>query len=330
MQFLGKQLKLYGEPFVVAELSCNHGGDKEKIHKLIEEAKHAGANAVKIQAYTPDCLTSDNIKYKVNGTQWQGRNLYELYKKTHTPFEWLADIFDIARFHDIPCFSSVFSERGLAELEKVNCPAYKIASAEANHILLIQEVMKTNKPLIVSTGMADVVDIQRLKWSNYHSLIVMHCVSEYPVKSGHENVQRVYSLGNNFKTVGYSDHSLSAYSAQYAYAAGACIFEKHFTVDYGTEDEKFSLTPPAFKLYVKYLKNAAKCFQPTNVDETFQFKRSIYAVAPIKKGARITEFNTAALRPFLGITAGEYPNVLTKRAVRNIKPGEPIKYEDIK
>lgn len=330
MKFLGKEIGLYRKPFIIAEISCNHNGNVNEFKKLIPAAKEAGADAVKIQTYTADCLTSKEIKYTIQGTQWKGRGLYDLYTKTQTPIEWLPTIFDIARDTDIPCFSSVFSEMGLNALEKVGCPAYKIASAEANDIVFIQKVMKINKPVIVSTGMADETDIQRLKWCNFHNLIVMHCVSEYPVIQGHENIQRIYSLTNTFDVVGYSDHSLSAYSAQYAYAAGACIFEKHFTVSYETEDAKFSLTPPAFKMYVNYLKNAEKCFQPSKTENTQQFKRSVYVTKPIKKGQKFTEQNTACFRPFIGITAGEYPNVLTKRAVRNMAIGEPVKYEDTK
>lgn len=331
MQFLGKEIKRYGKPFIIAEISCNHGGIKLQMGKLIEAAKEAGADAVKIQTYTPDCLTHKKINYSIVGTQWKGRSLYELYKKTQTPFEWLPYIFDSARDIGIPCFSSVFSEAGLKALEAVKCPAYKIASAEANDIVFIQKVMKTGKPLVVSTGMTNSMDVQRLRWTNNNSLIVMHCMSEYPVKSGRENLRKLVSLVNSFPVVGYSDHSLSAYGAQYAYSVGACVFEKHFTIDYGTEDEKFSLTPPAFKLYVKYVNNAAKCFEPVGFSsETDQFKRSVFVTKPIKKGARFTENNTACFRPNIGIEAGDYPTVLISKASRDMDVGEPVTHKDMR
>lgn len=332
---------------IVAEISCNHKGDLADAKRLIELAKVSGADAVKIQVYDEtEMAYGDPLGcegYKIRGTKWDGQNLFELYKKTRTPAEWVEPLFDHAQSVGIPIFSSVFSAKGLEALERVGCPAYKIAAFEADHLQLLRAVHKTNKQMFVSVSNIhdadDVISLQEFKAKSYreskeNKLVVMHCTSAYPTERKHARLDYINSLKSLFPVVGYSDHNRSLRVAEYAAVLGAQVIERHLTIGGETEDAEFSLNPAQFKLYSHNIRRALESmtlFVPDDQErEHKQFKRTVYAIQDIKFGEAITDKNTAALRGNIEhqdmIKAYQYPDILETgyKAQRPIYKGERI------
>jgi N-acetylneuraminate synthase len=248
----GQRIAVDTPPYVIAEMSANHNGNIETAFKLIEAAKQAGADAVKLQTYRPDTITlnCNSEDFRIHGGLWAGRTLYDLYQEAHMPWEWHAPLFAHARKHAITIFSSPFDNTAVDLLEDLNAPAYKIASFEAVDPALIKYVASTGKPMIISTGMADAQEIQEAidaaREGGCKELAVLHCVSGYPAPAADYNLRTIPDMIQRFGLVtGLSDHTLENTTAITSVAMGASIIEKHFTLDRsgGGPDDSFSLEP---------------------------------------------------------------------------------------
>lgn len=320
MIFLGKE----ASPIIVAEISCNHGGDLERAKYTIAQAHASGADIVKIQTYTADEMCIDK-EYTIKGTKWNGQNLYELYKKNKTPYEWIPELFNFARNVSIPLFSSVFSLKGLEVLEQAGCPAYKIAGFESDDIHLIHGVSSTGKQVVCSVNEhTPHKDIR--EWVD----VMLYCVNKYPTEINELSFRRMSQLMNDYKNIGYSDHCVSMHSAAHAAAMGACMIERHFSLELTGDDKEVSLNPAQFKLYVKGIRRAAAMYHgDPSSSETRQFMRSVYATKLIKAGEALTKQNTATFRPRIGISAHQYMNILGDTVSRDIEAGEPITWSDV-
>lgn len=350
MIFLGKELGPNKYPFIVAEISCNHEGNIEQAKQLIQAAKDAGADAVKIQIYTPDDMTIDTIMgggillpdkvrnpdFYVKEGPWKGKNLYELYSKTQTHNDIAEYMILEAKKISIPLFTSIFHPRWIPWGEEFKIPAYKIASFEITDTNLIRQVAKTGKPIIISTGLASTDDIyQAMQCVNPENTILLHCVSAYPTKLEQTNLWRIKKLQVMCPNVGFSDHTRGAVAGPLACAMGAIMVEKHLALP-GThsEDASFSLHPDEFELYVIRCRSSAAATFKTDVPEeeqSRQFRRSIYIVKNIKKGELFTQENIKCIRPNYGYSAQKYSLILTgaKYARCDLKAGTALKEEHI-
>lgn len=332
MNIFGKRIAKDTLPLMVAELSCNHEGSLDKMRSLMYKAREASADAVKIQVYDANDMTVDN--YKIEGGPWDGRSLYDLYKKNAINYDWLPTLFSYAKDLEIPLFASVFSEKGLNALEEVNCPAYKIASFELNDIYLIRKVAKTNKPVILSAGMADLDEIDKAcTFLDPFNSALLHCVSAYPTPINETNLWKIPLYMSMFSSiVGFSDHTTGIRVGPLAVAAGARIIEKHMGDGSKTsDDEAFSITPHVFKHYAYLCRQAAEASFKATTSEgaSLLLRRSVYAVKDIQEGEAFTPENIKCLRPSFGICASRYPQVLCRRAAREIKAGTPLKQEHV-
>lgn len=333
MNFLGYEIKQNSNPLFIAELSCNHCGSLDNLLKLIDLAKRANADIIKIQIYTPDEMTLKKLPKIQNGL-WKGKNLYELYQKAQTPLEWVPEIFAYAKSIDIPLFSSVFGDKSLEALEKVNCPAYKIASFEANDYDFIRKANSTGKQLMISTGCISLSEAQTLgplaitKIGVTFDPIYMHCVSKYPCKDEDSSLSRITKLQRAFgdSKVGYSDHTKGAQAAVLAATLGAKYIEKHFhepRLGDKSEDASFSMSPMQFKnMVVKTRKAMEMCYDRGTVHS--EFKRSLYAITRIRKGEDFNRHNVTSLRPYRGLEPRLFPKILGRRATTTIPAGTPL------
>jgi len=327
------------KPMVIAELSGNHNGSLERALKLLEIAKQSGADAVKLQTYTPDTMTidCDLPDFKVEGGLWGGKTLYELYQWAHTPWEWHEALFKKARELEILIFSSPFDETAVDFLETLAVPAYKIASFEMTDLPLVEYVAKTGKPLIVSTGMASLEEIEELvatvKKTGNEDLILLHCVSSYPALHSEYNLHTMVDLHQRFGVLtGLSDHSLTNVTAISSVALGACVVEKHFTFSRkdGGPDAAFSLEPEELGALCRDVKIAAETLGKVNYELTAGeqkskgFRRSIYAVRDIKEGEVFNLDNIKRIRPGFGLAPKYFTKTLGCRASQDIKRGTPI------
>src|SRR5690606_27331554 len=260
-----RRIALDEPPYVIAELSANHNGKLETALRIIEEAKKAGADAVKLQTYTADTITldCDSEEFQIHGGLWDGKTLYQLYQEAHMPWEWHKPLFEHARKHEITIFSSPFDVTAVDLLEDLNAPAYKIASFEAVDLPLIKYVASTGKPIIISTGMADAEEIQEAIDAAYEGgckdLAILHCVSGYPAPAEDYNLRTIPDMIAQFGLVtGLSDHTLDNTTAIVSVAMGAAIIEKHFTLNRsaGGPDDSFSLEPEEFSMLCKGAKIA--------------------------------------------------------------------------
>ena len=350
MILFGQQLSKNNYPLIVAELSCNHEGSLAQAKELIKAAKEATADAVKIQVYTADDMT---YPYGINKTEpgkfikekcdfivkegpWKNHHLYYLYEKTQTPYEWVPELFAYAKEINIPIFASVFSLKGLSLLEELNCPAYKIASFELPDLALIRKVAKTNKPVILSTGMASTDDIdQAMQCVNPRNVVLMHCVSAYPGKDNEQNLWKITQLDKYYGCpIGYSDHTNGVLAAQLSIAMGARVIEKHMVLSASShsEDSSFSLSPTEFRSFAKYCRAAAEATFVKEVpgeESSKQFRRSLYVVKDIAKGESFTLSNVRTIRPSYGLSPSMLSNVLVSRATCDLKAGTALKREHL-
>jgi pseudaminic acid synthase len=331
-------------PYVIAEMSANHNGSLENALLLIEEAKKAGADAVKIQTYTPDTITlnSKSEDFLINGGLWDGRYLYELYQEAHTPWDWHKPLFDYARKVGITIFSSPFDNTAVDLLEELGAPAYKIASFEAVDLPLIQYVASTGKPMIISTGMANAEEIAEaidaaLK-AGCEQLAILHCVSGYPAPSDDYNLRTISDMIERFGLVtGLSDHTVENTTSIASVAMGASIIEKHFTLDRkgGGPDDMFSLEPTEFKALCQEAKIAWKALG--KIDYGFKsselanikFRRSLYFIKDLKSGEIITPDSIRSVRPGFGLQPKRMSEILGKKVNRNVYANKPVIEEDI-
>ena len=328
--------------YIVAELSANHNQDFDQAVKIVEEAKRAGADAVKLQTYTPDTLTIDcnNEYFKIEGTIWEGRTLYDLYKEAYTPWEWQPKLKEIADSLNIELFSTPFDVTAVDFLEGMAVPAYKIASFEVVDIPLIRRVAKIGKPIIMSTGMAtfDEIDeaVRTIREAGNNQIALLKCTSAYPSRPEDMNLLTIPHLAEAYGLpTGLSDHTLGTTVPIAAVALGACIIEKHLTLSRSIAgpDSAFSLEPHEFKEMVEAVRTTEKalgrvyCGASENEKQSRIFRRSLFVVKDMKKGERFTEQNVRSIRPGHGLHTRYLDVVLGKKARMNIDRGTPLSWD---
>lgn len=326
-------------PYIIAELSANHNGRLETAMRIIEEAKKAGADAVKLQTYKPDTITldSDREEFRIYGGLWDGRTLYELYQEAHMPWEWHSLLFEHARKVGITIFSSPFDNTAVDLLESLNAPAYKIASFEVVDLPLIKYVASTGKPMIISTGMADAEEIQEAidaaREGGCKELAILHCVSGYPAPAEDYNLRTVPDMIQRFGLVtGLSDHTLDNTTAIASVALGASIIEKHFTLDRsgGGPDDSFSLEPNELEALCRDSKTAWSALgrvdygRKSSEQGNVQFRRSLYFVKSLKAGSVITADVIRSVRPGFGLPPKYLELVLGKRLAKDVQANSPV------
>lgn len=332
-------------PYVIAEMSANHNGNLETAFKIIEEAKKAGADALKIQTYRPDTITlkSDLPDFHIKGGLWDGKTLYELYEWAHTPWEWHAPLFDYARKLGITIFSSPFDNTAVDLLEDLSAPAYKIASFEAVDLPLIKYVASTGKPMIISTGMADAEEIheaiEAAREGGCKELAILHCVSGYPAPAEDYNLRTIPDMIQRFGLVtGLSDHTLDNTTAITSVALGASIIEKHFTLDRsgGGPDDSFSLEPKELEALCRDIKTAWAALgrvdygRKSSEQGNVQFRRSLYFVKNLKAGDVITADVIRSVRPGFGLAPKYLDEIIGKKAAMDIKANTAVSTETFK
>jgi pseudaminic acid synthase len=335
----GRKIGRDQPPYVIAELSGNHNGDIERAYRLIEAAKAAGADAIKLQTYTPDTMTIDHDGpgFTIEGGLWAGRQLYELYREAQTPWEWHRDLFGHAKKIGITCFSTPFDPSAIDFLETLGAPAYKIASFEIVDTPLIRLAAKTGKPLIISTGMANESEIEEATLAardgGKGGFALLHCISAYPAPAAEANLARIPALAAKYDCpIGLSDHTLGTEVAVAAVALGAAIIEKHLTLARadGGPDAAFSLEPAEFQTLVKSARIAhtalgrAGAERAASEKPNMLFRRSLYAVKDVAAGETLTADNVRSIRPGFGLAPKHLTDLLGRRAKKPIKRGTPM------
>lgn len=333
MRIGGRDIGANISPYIIAELSGNHGGHLENAIKLIDAAVTAGACAVKIQSFTPDTITlnCDKPEFVVQDGLWKGKRLYDLYKKTHTPFEWHAQLFEYARKRNITLFASVFDNSSIDLLETLKCPAYKIASFEVTDIPLISYAASKGKPMIISTGMASAHEIREAMDAAWNvQKAILHCVSGYPTPVSEYNLNRITGLKNFCGCpVGVSDHTVDIEIPIAATVLGANIVEKHIKLDFAevTEDSPFSLYPDEFQRMVGAVRCTWLAMQhtvPESEEASRPYRRSLYAVKDIMTGEMFSPDNIRSIRPGFGLPPKMLTELIGRRAMRPIPRGTPL------
>ena len=339
-----REIGAHCSPYIIAELSANHNGCLDTALKIIEEAKKAGADAVKLQTYTADTITldCDTEDFQIHGGLWDGQTLYDLYQKAHMPWEWHKPLFEHAKKLGITIFSSPFDTTAVDLLEELGAPAYKIASFEAVDLPLIKYVAATGKPMIISTGMADAEEIQEAidaaREGGCKELAILHCVSGYPAPAEDYNLRTLQDMKERFGLVtGLSDHTLDNTTAITSVVLGASIIEKHFTLDRngGGPDDSFSLEPKDLEALCRDSKTAWKALGEVNYGRksseqaNAKFRRSLYAVKDIAEGEVFTKDNVKSIRPGYGLAPKYYDKVLGKTSKTKLLKGQAIKEDNI-
>ncbi len=332
-------------PYFVAEISANHCGEFKTAKKLIKTAKINGADAVKLQTYTPDTMTiKSNKKYfKVKNGLWKGYGLWDLYDKAHTPLSWHKELFLYAKKLGITIFSTPFDETAVTFLEKLNCPIYKISSFEMTDLPLIKRVALTKKPLIISTGLSSLKEIEETfkvaKRYGAKDITLLYCVSNYPAKNIDFNINNIKILKEKFNCrVGLSDHSLDNKIAFASIAAGAEVIEKHIALDGQKRglDIKFSLKGKKIKEFKENINDVynamgkKKFYRNPSENKSKIFRRSIFVVKDIKRGEKLTKKNIRRIRPGYGLEPKFFDKVLGKKTKKNLYAGNPLKIQQIK
>ncbi len=331
--------------FIVAELSANHNHDFEIAKKTIFKMKESGTDGVKLQTYTADTMTIDcNNKYfTINkGTLWDGKTLYELYKEAYTPWDWQLELKNYSEELGMICFSTPFDVTAVDFLEKMNMPIYKVASFEIQDIPLIKYIASKGKPVILSTGIATLGDIDEAvtacRSMGNNQITLLKCTSAYPAPIEEANLLTIPNLKETFGVeVGLSDHTMGFASAVAAVALGATVIEKHFILDrkLGGPDAAFSMEPAEFKIMVNSIREVEKALGCVSyeISEKVQksriFSRSLFVVKDIKKGELLSEENVRSIRPGFGMHPKHLPNVLGKKARRDITRGTPLTWKHI-
>lgn len=326
--------------YIIAEISCNHGQNFDKAVQLIKEAKKAGANAVKFQAYTPDTMTIDCDKKHFlidNGSIWDGVTLYQLYEKAWTPWEWLGKLKKIANELGLDFFSSAFDVSSVEFLETLDVPCYKIASFEVCDHTLLRRIAKTGKPIIMSSGVSDYDELQEslgvLRDAGAQSICLLKCTSSYPAPPEDANLLTIRDMRKKFGVVtGLSDHTKGVEVPIAAVCLGAAVIEKHFKLEEKSEsaDDAFSLTPSEFKQMVDSIRIAEKVigtikYQKDGREQKNQkFKRSLFVVCDMKEGEMFTTDNLRSIRPGDGLHTRHYDYIIGKTCNRNLSRGTPM------
>lgn len=336
----GREIGTEHPPYIIAELSANHNGKLETALRIIEEAKKAGADAVKLQTYTADTITldCDSEEFQIHGGLWDGRTLYELYQQAQMPWEWHKPLFEHACKLGITIFSSPFDNTAVDLLEDLNAPAYKIASFEAVDLPLIKYVASTGKPMIISTGMADAEEIQEAidaaRAGGCKELAILHCVSGYPAPAEDYNLRTIPDMIERFGLVtGLSDHTLDNTTAIASVVVGASIIEKHFTLDRsgGGPDDSFSLEPAELAALCRDSKTAWAALgkvdygRKSSEQGNVKFRRSLYFVKDLKAGDVITVDAVRSVRPGFGVAPKYLEAVVGKRLRTNVRRNSPVR-----
>jgi pseudaminic acid synthase len=345
VEIAGRQIGRDYEPYLICELSGNHNGSLDQALELLEAAAATGADAIKIQSYTPDTITIDHEgpEFRIGGGLWSGQRLYDLYKEAHTPFEWHEALFDRARKLGVPLFSTPFDESAADLIDELGAPAFKIASFEAVDLPLIAYVARKGKPMIISTGMCNLGEINEAvrtaRENGCEELILLHCVSSYPAPDEDSNVRTVRHLGDAFGCVsGLSDHTLGSAVSVASIALGGSVVEKHFTLrrDDGGPDAAFSLEPSEFSALVADCKRAWRSLGEVSYDlcgserGSVKFRRSLYIVADVDEGEELTRHNVRSIRPGYGLPPKFLPEVLGRHAARPLKRGSALQRDMIR
>ena len=325
-------------------MSCNHNGNISNAKKIIDVAKKYKVDFIKLQTYSASSLTikSKRKDFLIQKGLWKGKKLWDLYDKAKTPFSWQKILFDYAKKKKIKCFSTPFDEPAVDLLEKLSCPIYKIASFEINHFPLIKKIAQTKKPIIISTGMAQIKDIDLAvnfaKKNGCKEIIILYCVSNYPSKIEDFNFKNIEIIKKRYNCkVGFSDHSIDNRVASAAVLAGADYVEKHIALDKQKSgfDIKFSLKGKEIKKFRDDIDTAWKLrgknyfFRNKSEKVNYIFKRSIYVISKIQKGEKFTENNVGVIRPGFSLDPVYYYKLLKKRAKKNYKIGERIYYKQV-
>lgn len=341
-QIAGRAIGSSHRPYVVAEMSANHSGKLDRALAVIDAAKAAGADAIKLQTYTADTMTinHDGPDFMITGGLWDGRQLYELYQEAHTPWAWHERLFAHCRELGITVFSTPFDETAVDLLESLGAPVFKIASFELIDLPLIRRVAKTGKPVVLSTGMGSQAEIaeavETFRAAGGRDLLLLHCVSGYPTPAGQSNLRRIPALAAKFGCpVGLSDHTLGIEVAITSVALGSCLIEKHFTLRRadGGPDSAFSLEPDELSALVRGVKQAFDAMgEGTEVRSSVEkssmvFRRSLYVVRDIKAGEAFTAENVRIIRPGFGLPPKELPRVLGRKAKSAIKRGTRLSWD---
>ena len=332
-----------GKPvFIVAEMSANHGQDLDRAIRILEAAKRAGTDAIKLQTYTPGTMTiqTSNEYFRIKGTAWEGRELYELYGEAFTPWEWQPKLKGIADSLGMMLFSTPFDQTAVDFLEKLEVPAYKIASFEIVDLPLLKKIAKTGKPIVMSTGMASLAEIDEavhtLRENGASQIALMKCTSAYPASPEEMNLRTIPHLAEAFGfPVGLSDHTLGSEVAVAAVALGACIIEKHFTLsrEIPGPDIAFSMEPREFEEMVKAIRNTEKALGKVNYDITdhekssIVFRRSLFVVRDMREGEVFSGENVRSIRPGFGLHTRHLDAVIGRKAKRDIAKGTPLAWD---
>jgi N-acetylneuraminate synthase len=343
MRIATREVGLGGPAYIVAELSANHNQDYEQAVRIIHAAKQSGADAVKLQTYTADTITvaSTREEFRIGGgTLWDGRNLHDLYGEACTPWEWQPRLKKVAENLGMDLFSSAFDSTAVDFLEEMGVPAHKVASFELVDLPLIQRMARTGKPLIMSTGMASVEEIeealQSARDAGATQIALLKCTSAYPAPADEMNLRTIPEMARRFGVpVGLSDHTMGIAAPVAAVALGACIIEKHLTLSRATPgpDSAFSLEPHEFKAMVEAVRTAEKAlgeahFGVSAKEEASRvFRRSLFVVEDVKRGEMFTEANVRSIRPGHGLHTRHLAEVLGKRAMRDIERGTPLSWD---
>lgn len=338
----GREIGQSCAPYVIAEMSANHNGDLNTALRIIEEAKRAGADAVKIQTYRPDTITlkSDLPDFQITDGLWAGRTLYDLYDWAHTPWQWHKSLFEYAREIGITLFSSPFDKTAVDLLEKLDAPAYKIASFEAVDLPLIKYVASTGKPMIISTGLADAEEIEEAidaaREGGCKELAILHCVSGYPAPAEDYNLRTIADMIQRFGLVtGLSDHTLDNTTAIASVAMGASIIEKHFTLDRngGGPDDSFSLEPAGLAALCNSSKTAWAALGKVDYGRkpseqgNLKFRRSLYFVRDLAGGDIVTPDAVRSVRPGYGLAPKYLPLIIGRKVNGDVKKNTPVQLD---
>ncbi len=340
----GKTIGVGHSPFVIAEMSGNHNHSLERALEIVDAAAAAGAHAVKIQTYTADTITLDidEGEFHIDDPKslWNGTSLYKLYQKAYTPWEWHKPIFDRCKERELICFSTPFDETAVDFLESLDVPAYKIASFENNHLPLIRKAASTRKPLIISTGMATLTElddaVRTAREAGCNDIVLLKCSSTYPAIPEDTNLLTIPHLKQLFNTeVGLSDHTLGFGVAIAGVALGATVIEKHFTLKRsdGGVDAAFSMEPDEMRSLVTETERAWQAlgrisYGPTEQEQgSLKFRRSLYIAEDMKSGDTFTRVNLRAIRPGFGLSPKYNDVLLGKQVNKDVKKGTPVSWD---